>query len=86
MADSAHSTRRAFLKTAVAVSALPIAGSADPVMAERRADIELPPIELLRRQIEATKEAMAKAYPDRDIHTYKTIVDGNATVIIMTEV
>ena len=49
-------------------------------------DVQIPPLVALKNQIQLTKEAMAKAYPEKDIHAYSTIEegDGHATVVFLT--
>jgi hypothetical protein len=128
MAESAHSTRRAFLKSApIAATALLVPAAAEALEetpvdkvnrlaeelshalneyadgrmhamvypSEQRSwpvalvvtDLHIPPMMALKAQIEHTKTAMAKAYPDRDVHAYTTLEEdgGRATVVIITD-
>lgn len=51
----------------------------------RVTDLEPAPLPHLHHQIERTKIAMAKAYPDKDIRTkFMAHKDGNCTAIVLT--
>jgi hypothetical protein len=49
-------------------------------------DLHIPPKLALRNQMELTKEAMAAAYPDKDIHMGFTLDerDGHGTLVFAT--